>query len=142
MSSGVSVDAIHEVKTIMNATDTEHAAFLLRANIERVLNERDEARRLKALSELWADDAVMFEADEVFSGQKAISDNVGALLARLPAGTLFRPASAPVVNHEAALLRWTAGSDPAKPAVTGTDLAFIENGRIRKLYVFLDPRNT
>ncbi len=116
------------------------AEGLLLSNLDNVFDEHRPEHRLAALGRLWAEDAEMLEADEVFVGRQAISDNVGKLLARLPAGTRFRPAGHVVVNHGAALLRWTAGSDPARPAVTGTDVGFIEDGRIRRLLVFLDPR--
>ena len=114
---------------------------LLRANVARVFNERDPERRLAALRELWAESPSMFEVEECFVGHEAISGNVGALLARLPAGVRFTPAGPAIVNHDAAMLRWTASTEGNPPKVTGTDLAFIVDGRISRMYVFLDPHD-
>lgn len=116
------------------------AEELLLGNIRLVFNEHDPDRRMSALRTLWSDTASMFEAEEKFEGRQSISDNVGALLARLPAGTQFTPIGRPVVNHEAALLHWAAGANPDVPAVTGTDVAFVRDGKIETLYVFLNPR--
>lgn len=124
----------------MNGFRAAKAKDLVLANLETVFNEPDAGRRMQALSAIWAEDAEMFEADAVLVGHQAISDNVGALYARFPPGTRFHAIGRPVVNHDAVLLRWGAGTDPAKPAVTGTDVGFIAQGRIRRLFVFLDPR--
>jgi hypothetical protein len=118
-----------------------HIDGLLRSNVARVFNERDPQLRLRALEELWAEDASMFEAEERFVGREAISANVGALLARLPEGVRFSPAGPAIVNHDTAMLRWTAATPGEPPKVTGTDLAFISDGRIQRMYVFLDPHS-
>jgi len=112
---------------------------LLQRNIARVFNERDAGKRIAGLQETWTEQAIMYEADAVLDGHQAISDAVGALQRHLPDGTHFRPLAPAIVNHDAAMLRWEAVSGAGQRVVTGTDLAFIEEGRIRALYVFLDP---
>jgi hypothetical protein len=44
-----------------------------------------------------------------------------------------------VGHNGAARLFWRAGPPDGPAAITGTDVAHIENGRIKLLYVFVDP---
>lgn len=111
---------------------------LLRMNIAKVFNERDAGKRLAGLQEAWIEQAIMYEAGAVLKGHQAISDAVDALHSHLPQGTHFRPLAPAIMNHDAAMLRWEAISGAGERVVTGTDLAFIEDGRIATLYVFLD----
>jgi ketosteroid isomerase-like protein len=54
---------------------------LMQANLMRVFNERDAGRRIVAIRELYADDAVLYEPEASAKGHAAISDAVTALLA-------------------------------------------------------------
>ncbi|KAB1085360.1 nuclear transport factor 2 family protein [Neorhizobium galegae] len=121
------------------ANDPNFGAVLM-ANAVRVFGEPDGAKRLQALKELWSPDGALYEDEHVIKGIEAISATVGALLDNLPAGTRFA-ADGPVVGHHGlARLRWITVDASGTPGpVSGTDVAFIENGRITSLYVFLDP---
>jgi hypothetical protein len=113
---------------------------LLRANAERVFSETSVERRLTALKELWAEDGVLVENEHVVTGRKAVSGSVGVLLKMLPPGTTFEAEGPAVGHHGLGRLRWRAVDSSGKPlGVTGTDIAFVEDGRIAKLYVILDP---
>lgn len=112
---------------------------LLRANAKRIFSEPSIERRLTALEELWTEDGVLVENEQVVTGRKAVSDSVGALLKMLPPGATFEPAGAAAGHHGLGRLRWRAVDSSGKPlGVTGTDIAFVEDGRIAKLYVILD----
>ncbi len=50
---------------------------LLRANLERVFNERDRGLRAAATAELYAANPTMYEPDAVVEGRDAISDVAG-----------------------------------------------------------------
>jgi hypothetical protein len=113
---------------------------VLRANAKRVFSEPDVKRRLTALKELWVEDGVLVENEHVVTGWNTVSDSVGALLKMLPPGTTFEAEGPAVGHHGLGRLRWRAVDSSGKPlGVTGTDIAFIEDGRIAKLYVILDP---
>ena len=112
---------------------------LLRANAKRVFSEPSVERRLTALKELWAENGVLVEDEHVFTGRDAVSGNVDALLKMLPPGTTFEAEGPAAGHHGLGRLRWRAVDASGKPlGVTGTDIAFVENGRIAKLYVILD----
>ena len=112
---------------------------LLRSNLERVFNERDTSKRAAAVSELFADEPVLNEPDNVVRGREAISAVAGALLERFGPTFRFTPASVAVGHHQMAALRWTAGPEHGPVAVTGTDVAEVIDGRISRLWVLLDP---
>jgi len=116
------------------------ADTLLAANAVRVFSEADAGRRRAALADLWAADGILYEEGHVVEGIDAISRSVGDLLASLPPGTRFEPDGPAVAHNGVGRLRWQAvGADGEPAPVTGTDVAFFENGKIARLYVFLDP---
>ena len=100
-------------------------------------------RRLTALKELWAEDGVLMESEHVVTGWDAVSSSVGSLLKMLPPGTTFEAEGPAAGHHGLGRLRWRAVDASGKPlGVTGTDIAVVEDGRIAKLYVILDPAVT
>jgi hypothetical protein len=113
---------------------------LMQANLARVFGERNAARRIKAIAELYADDAVLYEPpDTSATGHAAISEAVEALLSNLPPNFAFTAMGPAVGHHGMGRLRWQAGPPNGPAAVTGTDVARFEGGRIQTLHVFLDP---
>ena len=116
--------------------------FLLRSNLERVFSERDASKRAAAVAELFVAEPVMYEPDNVVTGRAAISDVAGKLLEQF-GPTFSFAASAPAAGHHGmGTLRWQAGPKDGPVAVTGTDVAEIENGKISRLWVLLDPPTT
>jgi hypothetical protein len=113
---------------------------LLRANAKRIFSEPGIEPRLTALKELWAKNGALVENEHVATGWDAVSDSVGALLKMLPPGTTFEPEGPAAGHHGLGRLRWRAVDSSGKPLGTrGTDIAFVDDGRIAKLYVILDP---
>lgn len=110
---------------------------ILNSNLTRVFNERDPARRMEAIREIYADDAVLYEPDRSAQGHDAIAQAVSELIETLPADFTFHAARPALGHHNQGYLQWHAGP-PDKPAtVTGTDVANIQNGRIQTIHVFL-----
>lgn len=125
-----------ETNEAANAIDLD---TLMQANIVRVFNERNSSLRLAALDELYAEDATLYDPETVATGRQAISQAVDNLLLSIPPDFAFS-AIGPAVGHNGVgRLFWRAGPPNGPVAVTGTDVAHIENGRIKLLYVFVDP---
>lgn len=112
---------------------------LMQANLARVFGERDASRRMNAIAEIYADDAVLYEPDASAAGHTAISQAVEALLSSLPPNFVFTAIGPAIGHHGVGRLRWQSGPPNGPVAVTGTDVARIEGGLIQTLYVFLDP---
>jgi hypothetical protein len=89
----------------LSSEDALHAA-LLDAHMTTVFNERDAEQRRLAISRLYNDDAKLFEASEVWTGQTAICEGVGRLLAKLPPGFSFTPEARSDSHHCIGYLRW------------------------------------
>jgi hypothetical protein len=81
----------------------------MQANLLRVFSERDVDRRMIAIRELYADDAVLFEPDAVVEGHAAIGAAVEHLLARLPPGFVFASQGPALGHHGLARLLWRGG---------------------------------
>lgn len=124
-----------------NAPEAVDFDDLMRANIAQVFNERNPQKRLAALDALWSAQPVLYEHDAAITGAEEISANLTALQARLPAGTTFTPVGKAIGHHASAILKWQASVPGQQAHTTGTDVALFENGRIHRLYVFLDPRS-
>ena len=78
---------------------------LMQANLTRVFNERDAGRRIVAIRELYAEDAVLYEPDASAKGHAAISDAVTALLAHLPPNFVFSVAGPAIGHHNIGRLK-------------------------------------
>jgi SnoaL-like domain len=122
----------------MNAESIDYDG-LMQANLARVFGERDAAGRMNAIAELYADDAILHEPDASATGHAAISRAVDTLLSGLPPNFVFTAMGPAVGHHGMGRLRWRSGPPNGPAAVTGTDVARIEGGRIQTLHVFLDP---
>jgi hypothetical protein len=114
---------------------------LMQANLARVFGERDAGRRIKAIRELYAKNAVLHEPQASAIGHAAISEAVTALLASMPPNFVFRSVGPAVGHSGAGRLKWRSGPPDGPAVVTGTDVALFEGGLIHSLYVFLDPAN-
>jgi predicted SnoaL-like aldol condensation-catalyzing enzyme len=112
---------------------------MMQANLTRVFGEPDVERRLAAIRELYADDAVLNEPHASVRGHLAICDAVTALLAGLPPEFAFTASGPAIGHHGIGRLRWRSGRRDHPAAVTGMDVAHFRNGRIHSLTVFLDP---
>jgi len=112
---------------------------LMQANLARVFGERDASRRMTAIAEVYAGDATLHEPDGSATGHAAISQAVGALLVSLPPNFVFTAIGPAVGHHGMGRLRWQSGPPNGPVAVTGTDVARIDGGRIQTLHIFLDP---
>ena len=113
---------------------------LMQANLKRVFGERNSSHRTKAIAELYADDATLYEPpDTSATGHAAINQAVDTLLKNLPPNFVFTSIGPAVGHHGMGRLRWQSGPPNGPAAVTGTDVARIEGGRIQSLHVFLDP---
>lgn len=114
----------------------------LRANLDRVFNERDSATRERALDDLYVADPILYEPANVVRGRAAISEVAGRLLEQFGPDFRFVPNGAAAGHHGLGVLRWRAGPRDGPVVVTGSDVAHIVEGRIARLWGLLDPPKT
>lgn len=111
---------------------------LLEKSMTEVWSERDETRRQAALERLYAPDVRFFEPEKVFEGRARIHARIGEFLAMWPPDFVFYFDQAARINHNFVQLSWNFGAPGASPAVSGMDIAVVENNLISELYLFLD----
>ncbi|VVP17815.1 hypothetical protein PS865_03706 [Pseudomonas fluorescens] len=121
-----------------NTDEVENYDALLRANLQRVFNQRDAQRRLAAVQELFADAPTMYEPAGIVTGQAAISAVAGALLDQFGPDFAFVAEGTAVGHHGLGYLRWHAGPGDGPFIVSGVDVAEISEGKIVRLWVLLD----
>ncbi|MBL6457617.1 nuclear transport factor 2 family protein [Belnapia sp. T6] len=111
---------------------------LLRANLERVFNERDAAKRAAALEELFTAEPTLYEPTGIVTGRAAIAAVAGKLLEQFGPDFAFRPEGPATGHHGLGVLRWQGGPAGGPAMVTGADAAEVVEGRIARLWVLLD----
>ncbi len=121
-----------------NINEVENYDALLRANLQRVFNERDAHKRIAAVQELFAGTPTMYEPTGIVTGRAAISEVAGALLDQFGADFAFVPEGPAVGHHGLGYLRWYAGPSAGPTVVSGVDVAEISEGKIVRLWVLLD----
>ena len=84
-------------------------AEMMLHNLREVFSERDPVRRKAALAAIYAEDAVLYEAEGQVEGREAIDAQVGSLLNRFPAAFAFTPRGEPARNHDIGRLCWELG---------------------------------
>lgn len=122
-----------------NINEVENYDALLRANLQRVFNERDAQKRIAAVHELFAGTPTMYEPTGIVTGPAAISEVAGALLDQFGPDFAFVPEGTAVGHHGLGYLRWHAGPGDGPTVVSGVDVAEISEGKIVRLWVLLDP---
>jgi hypothetical protein len=118
-----------------NDVDFDH---LLRSNLERVFNERNDDKRRTAIGELYVEEPVMYEPAAIVQGREEISRVAANLLKQFGPTFRFVPDGVAVGHHGLAHLAWHAGPADGPVAVTGADVAEIEGGKIARLWVLLN----
>jgi len=112
---------------------------LMQANLSRIFGEADGHARGRAIAEIYAPDAVLYEPDHVATGQAEITRTIDTLLKSFPPGFAFAAEGPAVGHHGLGRLRWRGGVPGSPAVVTGTDVVRFEGGRIKTIHVLIDP---
>jgi len=110
---------------------------LLDRNLQAVFGENDDALRMAAIKELWAEDGVLYAPPGAITGHDAINKFAGDLRKTHP-HYVYTPHGKPQVMQNAGLLAWGSGPRDAAPDYIGWDVIIVRDGKIAALYVFLD----
>jgi len=118
----------------MNTSST-----LLQDSLLLIWNNRNSAERLELMEKIYAHDISFFESDnsEPFVGFKAIDELIEKLQQDWPADFEFILTEAPKSNHNIQHIVWQLGVSGQKPVAKGGDIAIIDGGKIKSLYLFL-----
>jgi len=118
----------------------ETTAKLLEASLLNIWNDRDDKSRREMMEKIYSADIVFYESNDgpAFIGHQAINDLIGKLQAEWPIEFNFTITNS-MVNHQAQYVSWTLGISGENPVASGADIAIIESGKIKSLYLLLNP---
>ena len=111
---------------------------LMRRNLYEVFNQRDPERRAQAIAQTYAEDVVFSDPEGTVTGREAIDAKAEQLLAQWPGFVFSERGPVRESGGSLGLLAWQFGPEGEVPAMTGTDIALIENGLITRMYTLLD----
>ena len=112
---------------------------LMMKNFQQVFGEPDPVLRRAAIEAVYAPTSTLAEPDSEVAGYEAINAQVSGLHKQFP-GFVFKALGPVESHHGMGRLRWQYGLPGQPPAVTGMDIALVENGQIKSLHVFLDHK--
>ena len=118
----------------------ENSAKLLEDSLLIIWNDRNLERRLQAMQNVYDADITFYESDNgpAIIGYQQINDLISNLQAQWPVEFEFQVTKSAAANHQVQHISWNLGIPGQIPAATGSDVAIIENGKIKGLYLFLD----
>ncbi|MDO9352447.1 MAG: nuclear transport factor 2 family protein [Solirubrobacteraceae bacterium] len=111
---------------------------LMSTNVTAVFNERDDARRRAAIEDIYTADASAYATEGSSSGWDGVDALVLGLLEN--AGDMqFTVSVAPSAVADVGRVTWELAAPGGPPVVRGTDVAIVRDGKIAKLYTFIEP---
>lgn len=123
-------------ETTMDYTGTS----LLEDSLLKVWSERNQEQRLNVMKRIYAADIVFYETDNgpAIEGHQAIDSLINALQQQWAPDFVFTLTKPVVTNHSVSHVAWTLGAVGETPVASGMDIAILENGLIKELYLYLD----
>ena len=118
----------------------ETTAKLLEDSLLKIWNDRDDKSRREMMEKIYSADIVFYESNDgpAFIEHQAINDLIGKLQAEWPIEFNFTITNS-MVNHQAQYVSWTLGISGETAVASGADIAIIESGKIKSLYLLLNP---
>ncbi|WP_379966762.1 hypothetical protein [Epilithonimonas sp. UC225_85] len=112
---------------------------LLQDSLLLIWNNRNSAERIALMEKIYASDISFFESDnsEPFVGFKAIDELIQKIQQDWPSEFEFVLTETPKSNHNIQHILWQLGIPTQQPVAKGADIAIIEGGKIKSLYLFL-----
>ena len=117
---------------------------LLKDSLLKIWSERDEEQRMNVMQQIYAPDIVFYESDAgpAIAGYQQMNELIKKLQSQWPSEFGFVLTTPVVSNHGISHVAWTLGVPNEPPAASGMDIALIEHGLIKSLYLYLnDPLN-
>jgi hypothetical protein len=115
----------------MTATPIE----LLDRALDEIFNQRDAAARRAVIDELFAPDIVFADPEGEATGLDAVAAQITALVDGGDPGFRFTSRSPAREAGDLGFHQWSLGPVGADPVVIGTDIVFVQDGRIARFSV-------
>lgn len=116
----------------------DELAQIMEDNLQLVWSERDNARRLDAIKNIYAAGSGLYHVGHKIEGLEAINESAGGIISSMPESFVFTLLKPVIINNSIGRLIWGVGPEGQPPVATGMDIAHFEKGKIKSLYVFPD----
>lgn len=104
-----------------------------------IWSERDAAKRAALIAEVYAEDVEIIDPHFVAHGHSELQQLITNLQSKFPERK-FRLRQPIEGHHYVARLYWQFGTDDIPAQETGEDVFVLENGKIRRLLIFIDVK--
>jgi len=113
---------------------------LLEDSLLIIWNDRDAGKRLKAMNDVYDENIVFYESNDgpAISGYEEINNLITKLQSTWPPAFTFELTAPSRINHQIQHITWQLGIPSQPPVATGSDVAIIENGKIKSLHLLLN----
>ena len=113
---------------------------LLEDSLLIIWNDRDASQRLIAMHDVYAADIVFYESNDgpAITGYNEINDLISKLQSTWPPEFAFELTAPSRINHQVQHITWQLGIPSQAPVATGSDVAIVENGKIKSLHLLLN----
>ena len=122
-------------------SDDARIRELLLLNLFAVFGERDRSRRWEAITRNYTQDVIWSDPDATTQGHEALDERAQQLLDSTP-DFVFTAAGPVHVLRDLGHLAFNLGVPEQPPAVSGYDVALVQDGRIAVLYTLLNGLTT
>ena len=129
-------DAAPAATTTSQSLSQTEANALVTRHLQ-IWNQLDDTKRNALLPQTYASDFEMVDRHFVVDNFTKLNGFVDELHRKSP-GYVFTPAKPVVAHHNLIRLYWQCGPASNPKALTGMDLFVVENGKVQKLYIFVD----
>ncbi|MCG2616761.1 nuclear transport factor 2 family protein [Terrimonas sp. NA20] len=102
-----------------------------------IWNERDRLKRDALMAEVYAPAITMYDPHVVFHGLSEISDFIGKIQSEDP-DFVFTAARPMEQVQDGVRFHWYIQLKKDQPPMTGIDFFLLQDGKVEKLYVFMD----
>ncbi|KAF3210219.1 hypothetical protein TWF106_010752 [Orbilia oligospora] len=117
---------------------------ILKENLYEIFGSPSHENRLQNLARLWNPDALFIDPFGVFKTHEEVSNAISGLQQE---GWVFTELSEVQVTSPrgseigVARLRWGYGKPGQEPELTGLDVISVKDGKVERLYTFLDSKS-
>jgi len=120
----------------------ETSSILLQESLLLIWNNRNAAERLSIMGKIYAPDITFFENDkgQPFIGFESINNLIEKLQQNWSPDFEFTITETPKSNHNVQHISWNLGIPGEEPIAIGMDVAIVESGKIKFLYLFLNNK--
>lgn len=114
------------------------SAKILETSLIEIWNERNSTHRREIMEKIYTQDIIFFEIDKEWAGIDVLNDRITQFQSEFPENFRFTHPKPAEITFDLIRCFWAWGTAGDVPKVTGMDSALIVDGKIQRLYLYID----